>query len=540
MSALFEANLALGVAPAILMAALAVTAYRWRDGAVGRLWRRFNAAALLALALALAALLVESAAAARGHGVTAAAGGWLAIRPFAAWVSLLVQLLGAAIGVYSSKHLEGEPRQRVYVASLAAVLAAVHALLLANHWVVLIAAWAAIQRAMRELLCFYRDRPFALLAVHKKRVTDLAADVLLIVAAALAWSQVGSGSLSALWAYIGAGHASPLLAWSAVCLVLAVIARTALMPVHGWLVQVMEAPTPVSALLHAGVVNLGGYVLVLFAPLLGVSPAARWLLVVFGLLSAIVAGTVLVTRVSQKVHLAWSTIAQMGFMLLECGLGLYLFAALHLLGHSLYKAHNFLNASSAVRECKRKMITGEARHAPWSMALAVPAALAIVFAIQLAGGGLAWPWWWSTILALAWAPLLWVPRLQHGHAAVVATRLLTALGMTVLLTLAALAVDHVPVGAGVDVLPLAGGAAACGMASLYAMMVAFQLWPRALVAVRRWVYAGLYMDEGYTHWVLRLWPVRWADLSTRTRRPAAILPVPVMAAHSLHNADPTP
>jgi NAD(P)H-quinone oxidoreductase subunit 5 len=272
----------------------------------------------------------------------------------------------------------------------------------------------------------------------------------------------------------------------------------------------MEAPTPVSALLHAGVVNLGGYVLVLFAPLLGVSPAARWLLVVSGLVSAMVAGMVLLTRVSQKVHLAWSTIAQMGFMLLECGLGLYLFAALHLLGHSLYKAHNFLNASSVVRESGRKLLTGEARNSGLSMVLAVPVSLALVFGIQSVTGGDAWPWWWSVVLAIAWAPLLWVPRTAPGRSGVVAVRVGTALAAAAFLTLAAGLVDRAPIGVDSDPLTAAGILAMAGMVVMYVGMTVFQLWPQSVVTVRRWVYAGFYMDEGYTHWVLRLWPARWA------------------------------
>ncbi len=514
MTGLFEANFTLGVVPAGLMVVATLWA-RWGGAAACRMWRRFNALALLALGFALVALVVELLAARTGHGVTEGFESWLAINQFGAWVSLLVQLLGAAIGVYSSKHLEGEPRQRTYVAALAAVLASVHVLLLANHWIVLIAAWAAIEWAMHDLLCFYPDRPFALLAAHKKMVTDRAVDVLLIVAAGLAWSQVGSGSLSALWAYIAAGHTSPVLAWSGVCLALAVIARTALMPVHGWLVQVMEAPTPVSALLHAGVVNLGGYVLVLFAPLLGVALAARWLLVVFGLVSAVVGGLVLLTRVSQKVHLAWSTIAQMGFMLLECGLGLYLFAALHLLGHSLYKAHNFLNASSAVKEASRKLMTGDVHNSWASMVFAVPVALAIVLGVQRIAGNPAWPWWWSGVLALAWAPLLWVPRPSPERRGIVAARFVTAVGTAIFLTVAACIVDRAPIGAGETPLAGAGIVALVGMAVMYLEMAAFQLWPHALVTLRRWVYAGFYMDEGYTHWVLRLWPTRWTGAETR-------------------------
>ncbi|HEY9110603.1 MAG TPA: NADH-quinone oxidoreductase subunit L [Rhodanobacteraceae bacterium] len=528
MTGLFEANFALGVVPAVLMAAAAIWA-RWGGAPIRRTWRRFNGLALVALAFALAALAVELLAAHAGHSVTQGVDGWLAVNQFGTWVSLLVQLLGTAIGVYSSKHLEGEPRQKVYVAALAAVLALVHVLLLANHWIVLIAAWAAIEWAMHDLLCFYPDRPFALLAAHKKMVTDRAVDALLIVAAALAWSRVGSGSLSALWAYIAAGHTSPELAWSGLCLALAVIARTALMPVHGWLVQVMEAPTPVSALLHAGVVNLGGYVLVLFAPLLGVSLAARWLLVVLGLMSAVVAGLVLMTRVSQKVHLAWSTIAQMGFMVLECGLGLYLFAALHLLGHSLYKAHNFLDASSVVKDTGRKLITGEIANSWVSMVWAIPVALAIVLGVQRLTGNHAWPWWWTGVLALAWAPLLWVPKPSLERKGIVTARLLTALGTAICLTVAACIVDRAPIGAGETPLAGAGIVALVGMSVMYLELAAFQLWPHALVTLRRWVYAGFYMDEGYTHWVLRLWPTRWAGAETRNTTAPTHAPV---CAHS--------
>lgn len=519
MNPLHELNFAFALVPAVLMSAASLLAWRSRAPLL-HIWRQFNTLTFAALAFSLVGLISELMLASAHEATGLVLDGWLATNRFGAWVSLLVQLLGTAIGIYSSNHLKGEPRQSVYIAALAAVLASVHLLLLANHWIVLIAAWAIIQYAMHYLLCFYSDRPFALLAAHKKKVTDRSADALLMVAAILAWSEVGSGSLSALWAHIAAGHASPTLAWSGICLALAVIARTALMPVHGWLVQVMEAPTPVSALLHAGVVNLGGYVLVLFAPLLGVSLAGRWLLVVFGLVSAMVAGLVLLTRVSQKVHLAWSTIAQMGFMLLECGLGLYLFAALHLLGHSLYKAHNFLNASSAVKESNRKLITGEVRNSGLSMVLAVPVAFAIVFALQALIGGHAWPWWWSAVLALAWAPLLWVPKREPRCASVVSARIGTALAAAVFLTVATSIMDHVPIGVDNDPLDVAGIVALTGMSLMYLEMTAFQLWPQALVTVRRWVYAGFYMDEGYTHWVLRLWPAPWAGADGRAELPS--------------------
>jgi NAD(P)H-quinone oxidoreductase subunit 5 len=121
-----------------------------------------------------------------------------------------------------------------------------------------------------------------------------------------------------------------------------------------------------------------------------------------------------------------------------------------------------------------------------------------------------WPWWWSAVLALAWAPLLWVPEASRVRKGVVAARLGVALASAVLLTFAGWAVDHAPIGAGEQPLAAAGGVALAGMVAMYVGMVVFQIWPHAVIEIRRWVYAGFYMDEGYTHWVLRIWPTHWA------------------------------
>jgi NAD(P)H-quinone oxidoreductase subunit 5 len=420
-------------------------------------------------------------------------------------LALLVQLLGTVIGAFSARYLAGEVGQRRYVGALAAVLAGVHLLLMADHWLLLIAAWASVGIALQYLLCFYPDRPFALLAAHKKRIADRLADVMLLGAAALSWLEVGSGSLSALWLYIDQQGMSVPLQMSAVLLVLAVILRTALLPVHGWLIQVMEAPTPVSALLHAGVVNLGGFVLIRFAPLLEQSTAARSLLIAFGLGSAVLAGLVMLTRISIKVRLAWSTVAQMGFMVLECGLGLYTLAALHLIGHSLYKAHAFLAASTVVRETRLQFMRGTTALAPLSLLLAPALAVGTVSWIQGLISAAAWPWWWSAVMGLAWAPLLWLSAQRTGVREVVLHGL-SGLLMIAGLTLATLLAHTLPLG--IQDLPhqTLGLVTLLGMAALYLCLVVLQLRPQSLRVWRRWSYAGFYVDEAYTRLALQFWP----------------------------------
>jgi len=448
--------------------------------------------------------------------------------PLGLLLAVLVQWLGTVIGGFSARYLQGEAGQRRYVTALAAVLAAVHLLLMADHWAVLIAAWALVGVSLRYLLCFYPERAFARLAAYKKGVADRVADGLLLAAAALAWQEVGSGSLSSLWEYLAREGMSTALQLSAVALVLAVVLRTALLPVHGWLIQVMEAPTPVSALLHAGVVNLGGFVLIRFAPLLDQAMPARALLLAISLITAVLAGMVMLTRISVKVRLAWSTVAQMGFMLLECAAGLYTLAALHLIGHSLYKAHTFLSASTAVRQTRLQALYRPASPTVFSLALAPVLTISLVLGLQALSGQQAWPWWWSAVLGLAWAPLLWRPAapdglLSGGRQALVGLTMVTGL------TGAALLAHALPLG--IEDFPhhTLGLVALPGMSVLYLYLALLQWRPQLLSNWRRWSYAGFYVDEAYTRLALQLWPVRWA---TEPRPHAA----PSAAASRLANA----
>jgi NADH:ubiquinone oxidoreductase subunit 5 (subunit L)/multisubunit Na+/H+ antiporter MnhA subunit len=505
---------AAGAVGPIALMLLALVLFQRPAMANARLWTGFNALSVAALACSVLAAFAPVSFPDEHP--------WLITTPLGAGLSILVQFLGTVIGGFSARYLQGEARQRRYVTALAGVLAAVHLLLMADHWVVLIAAWALVGIALQALLCFYPDRPFALLAAHKKRMADRLADVLLIVAAILAWSSAGSGSFTDLTAQLEREGMSFALHASAVLLVLAVILRTALLPVHGWLIQVMEAPTPVSALLHAGVVNLGGFVLIRFAPLLEQATLARWLLVAFGLGTAVLAGLVMLTRISIKVRLAWSTVAQMGFMVLECGLGLYTLAALHLVGHSLYKAHAFLSASMAVRQARLQTMRGKQSPARLSLWLAPAVAVTTVLLVQTAMSPGAWPWWWSALLGLAWAPLLWLPARSALTDRSTTRGIFSGLLMIAGLTVAAVLAHALPMGLRDAPEPILGVVALVGMGALYLCLGLLQSRPRALDTWRRWSYAGFYLDEFYTRLALWLWPARWTPDSSHAIAPVSM------------------
>jgi NAD(P)H-quinone oxidoreductase subunit 5 len=139
----------------------------------------------------------------------------------------------------------------------------------------------------------------------------------------------------------------------------------------------METPTPVSALLHAGVINAGGFLLIRFADVMLLAPGVLAVLVMIGGFTALFAGLVMLTQPAVKTSLAWSTVAQMGFMILQCGLALFPLALLHIVAHSLYKAHAFLASGGAV-----DLIAANRRPGP----VAIPKARAVGRAFLLALG----------------------------------------------------------------------------------------------------------------------------------------------------------
>ena len=146
----------------------------------------------------------------------------------------------------------------------------------------------------------------------------------------------------------GASAVPGALQAAAGLLVTAALLKSAQFPAHGWLIEVMETPTPVSALLHAGVINAGGFLILRFSGVISLSTPSLETMALVGGFTALFGSVVMLTQTSVKVSLAYSTIAQMGFMMLQCGLGAFPAALVHIVAHSLYKAHAFLTSGSVI------------------------------------------------------------------------------------------------------------------------------------------------------------------------------------------------
>lgn len=260
----------------------------------------------------------------------------------------LVSFVGWVVMRYSATYLDGESRQGIFTAWLCATLASVLLLVQSGNLLQLVAAWFATSFFLHKLLLFYPERVMAQRAARKKWVTARLGDAALIGAVLLLASGYGTGDIAAILADAQDGVAPVQASWAAGLLALAALLKSAQFPTHGWLTEVMETPTPVSALLHAGVINAGGFLLIRFADVMLLAPGVLAVLVMVGGFTAIFGGLVMLTQSAVKTSLAWSTVAQMGFMILQCGLALFPLALLHIVAHSLYKAHAFLASGSAV------------------------------------------------------------------------------------------------------------------------------------------------------------------------------------------------
>lgn len=335
----------LAVTVLVIAAALAFSRPGRRPVAVPRV---AEAAASLSLVLALAGVAQLVAA---GPATFMILDGPLSLGvrldAISATMTVLVAFVGWIVVRYARTYVDGEAREGLFHGLMLATLAAVLLLVQAGTLLVLVAAFALVGLGLRHLLLFYPDRPEARRAATKFTLVWGMGDAALMIAATGLWIAFGTAEIAALTQAAGAGL--PMAAKVAVgFLVLAALFKTAAFPLHGWLTEVMEAPTPVSALLHAGIINGGGFLLIRLAEVMQASPGAMAALVLLGGLTALFGAVVMLTQSAVKTALAWSTVAQMGFMILQCGLGLWTLALLHIVAHSLYKAHAFLASGTAV------------------------------------------------------------------------------------------------------------------------------------------------------------------------------------------------
>ena len=306
----------------------------------------------------------------------------LYIDALSATMFVLVAFVGLIVVAYSGNYLDGDPRQVRFVRLLCGTLSAVLLIVICGNLLQLLIAWIATSIGLHHLLLFYPERQAAVFAVRKRNVAARLGELCLLVAILIAYRWFHTLDYGAIVNRPYGGSTAGLpqsLQIMSLLIVFAGVLKSGQFPLHGWLTEVMEAPTPVSALLHAGIVNAGGFLVLRFSHLIGSSLPSLGTLAVIGGFTALFGSVVMLTQSSIKGALAYSTIAQMGFMMLECGLAVFPAALLHIIAHSLYKAHAFLSSGSILDIARSSWTPSPGgRPHPARQLIAIVAVLAVV------------------------------------------------------------------------------------------------------------------------------------------------------------------
>jgi NAD(P)H-quinone oxidoreductase subunit 5 len=306
-------------------------------------------------------------------------------------MSGMISLLGFIIIRFSFNYLDGDQRQGRFLGRLAATIAAVQLLVLSGNLGIMVIAWVLTSVSLHRLLIFYPERPGALVAAKKKFIIARLGDACLIGSVGLLYYHFGSGNLELIFEAIkdsfSNGGFSINLEGAALLVVLAALLKSAQFPTHGWLIEVMETPTPVSALLHAGLLNAGPFLIIRMSFVVEASYYAPLILIVVGGFTALFASVVYLTQTSVKTALGYSSVAHMGFSLLVCGMGVYPAALLHLVAHSFYKAHSFLSTGSVIDQLRAsKVIDVKRKGSPVRILLGILIAVIVYAFTSLAWG----------------------------------------------------------------------------------------------------------------------------------------------------------
>jgi NADH-quinone oxidoreductase subunit L len=287
----------------------------------------------------------------------------LRLDPLSLTFVLLITGVGSLIHIYSVGYMapahggaddQNEPSdpsaRRRFFAQLNLFVAAMLILVLGNNFVMLYLGWEGVGLASYLLIGFYQDRPSAATAAKKAFLMNRVGDVGLAIAIFILWTQLGTLQYTEVFANIGRVDPAALVAIT-VLLLLGACGKSGQFPLQAWLPDAMEGPTPVSALIHAAtMVTAGVYLIARMHPIYDLTDAGRLVVAIIGTITLLIGAIIGCAYDDIKKVLAYSTVSQIGYMILAVGLGPFGYALgiAHLLAHGFFKAGLFLGAGSVM------------------------------------------------------------------------------------------------------------------------------------------------------------------------------------------------
>lgn len=301
----------------------------------------------------------------------------------------VVTTVSAAVHIYAVGYMKDDPGFGRFMAYLSFFTFAMLALVTADNLLQLFFGWEGVGLASYLLIGFYNKKPCANAAAIKAFVMNRIGDLGLVLAIAWMFAAFGTLSFDTLF-FAAPGAPVWVITGMSLLLLLAAAGKSAQLGLHTWLPDAMEGPTPVSALIHAAtMVTAGVFLLARFSPLLELAPIALGVIATLGAATAFVAATIALVQWDIKRVIAYSTMSQLGYMVMAIGVGAYGAAIFHLVTHAFFKALLFLGAGSVIHalggEQDMRRMGGLRKVLPQTHALMAIGVLALAGVPPLAG-----------------------------------------------------------------------------------------------------------------------------------------------------------
>jgi NADH-quinone oxidoreductase subunit L len=333
------------------------------------------------------------------------------VDPLSIFMMLVVSGVGFLIVAYSIGYMDGEDEERRYFAYMTLFVFSMLLLVQSGDLLILLAGWGLVGLCSYLLIGYYQERPQAIAAAKKAFIMNAFGDATMALALFLVIQRVGSLEYGVVFSAIDGvgGWAMTLIALG---LLGGAVAKSAQIPLHTWLPDAMEGPTPVSALIHAAtMVTAGVYMLVRLSPIFEQAPRIQDLAAGLGALTLLVAGLIALVQTDIKRVIAYSTMSQIGYMFVGAGLTTYPNAMFHLMTHAFFKALLFLAAGIVIHaligEQDMRRMGGLRQMLPRTYTAMIVGALALAAIPPFAGFFSKDPLLAATLDAGAYGKLLW-------------------------------------------------------------------------------------------------------------------------------------
>jgi NADH-quinone oxidoreductase subunit L len=312
----------------------------------------------------------------------------LLVDPLSVVMMLIVSGVGALIVAYSVGYMDGDDEERRYFAYISLFVFSMLLLVLGGNLLLLLSGWGMVGLSSYLLIGYNQDRPSAVAAAKKAFVMNAIGDATMALALFLLIQHTGRLDYAGVFASSPVGGSVANLI--ALGLLGGAVAKSAQLPLHTWLPDAMEGPTPVSALIHAAtMVTAGVYLIVRCHPLFENAWAVQDLAAGLGAATLVMAGLVALVQTDIKRVIAYSTMSQIGYMFVGAGIGAYPNAIFHLMTHAFFKALLFLGAGIAIHavvgEQDIRKLAGVGRLMPFTKAVFLAGSLALVGIFPFAG-----------------------------------------------------------------------------------------------------------------------------------------------------------